>query len=614
MSTLDGAGKTYISSGLYYIASTIDGLAQPFAGYVSTSWLQSTVNGLGGIGYISTASVISTIAGYPNYLRPSTMASTVDGLGQLYISASYLFSTVAGLSSIYITSNQNASTVSNFTVLEQLAMISTVKNLASSNSMNYISTQTLQSTVVGLGQYYISSAQLQLSVGNYTQSIRIPLMQRMVANLAGTNTAGATYLSTDHFTSTVYGITSNVAAYLPQYVDSFGYVSSFTSTVGGLGLSYISSLSLQSTVAGVTSNDVVSMISTVDGLGSIGYISVDHIVSTVIQLSNIYDTQFPYSNMIYLSTPALTSTVDGLGTLGYISASELTSTYTSLSVINSIPSFENNFGYIVTQGLVSTVVGLGQIYISYSGLFSTLTNIGSNYIFLSTTATYPASSNSLASTIAGSIASSSNVNSNLQVSTLAGLGTSGYISSVSQTATALTTTVNSIKTNGYTRVAKAYPNGYVYYDGTNITASSKFYEELDTSICLVPIVSANSNTAVTIRTIGYGSNFIYGDGTYLTISSDRSLKENIQPLSSALARVTSLRGVEYKRIGESNDYIGCIAQEVEPVFPEVVTTHPDPLQLKAMKYEFLSAPLVESLKELIALHSTLKDAVAKRSV
>ena len=606
-STFDGLGGTYVSSGLYYIASTIDGLGQ--FGYVSTSWLQSTVDGLGKT-YISTPSLLSTISGNSNYVQTHMMRSTVDNLGQLYFSTASLVSTVSGLSNIYINSNNNASTVSAFGTLERTSLVSTVTHLANSDSMTYISSTSLQSTVRNLGQLYASSAQLQLSVGNYTQTIRVPLIQRMVESLAGSNTADATYLSSFNIQSTLTGITKVVASNLVPHVTTLGYVSSLTSTIAGLGnaiqsnTGYISSLSLQSTVFSLTINQAAPLVSTVVGLGvaigpNTGYISTVNLVSSVTGLSNIYATQFPYSNMIYLSTPAFRSTVNGLGTL-YISASQLTSTHTSLTTIASIPYFQSNFPFVTTTGMVSTVNGLGQTYISYSGLISTSSDLIATFI----------SPTQLTSSMTGSIVATSNANCNMVASTLRGLGSLGYVSGIAgQSPASLNSFVQA--NTAWTVVANAYTNGYLYYTGgINLASSSNFYEELTTSISRVPFSNGEQLNAVTIKTFGYGSNYIYGDGTYMTIASDRRLKDQIEPLTSTLSQVLSLRGVTYTKKGDSNAYLGCIAQEVEPVFPEVIITHPDPMQLKSMKYEFLLAPLVESVKELAALHSRVASASA----
>jgi hypothetical protein len=170
----------------------------------------------------------------------------------------------------------------------------------------------------------------------------------------------------------------------------------------------------------------------------------------------------------------------------------------------------------------------------------------------------------------------------------------------------------------YRPILNMYSNGYIYHAGaSNLGTLSNFYEGSNISIVDMPIsVTFSTIVTGTVRTIGYGSNYIFGDGTYLTISSDRTLKEDIQVLSPArsLEQVLSLRGVHYKKKGDTNPYIGCIAQEVEPVFPEVITIHPsiEPKELRSMKYEFLLAPLVQSVKELLYTHSTLKYFVQKK--
>ncbi|MBN2730066.1 MAG: tail fiber domain-containing protein [Bacteroidales bacterium] len=55
-------------------------------------------------------------------------------------------------------------------------------------------------------------------------------------------------------------------------------------------------------------------------------------------------------------------------------------------------------------------------------------------------------------------------------------------------------------------------------------------------------------------------------------TSDRRLKENIIPMNSVLGKVMQLEPVSYDFIGRKNSHtIGFIAQDVEPLFPEVVS-------------------------------------------
>ena len=82
-------------------------------------------------------------------------------------------------------------------------------------------------------------------------------------------------------------------------------------------------------------------------------------------------------------------------------------------------------------------------------------------------------------------------------------------------------------------------------------------------------------------------------------SSDKRLKDNIKPINSALDKVCKLGGYEFdwndkQDVYEGHD-IGVIAQEVEAVFPELVTDRNN--GFKAVKYEKLVPALIEAIKE-----------------
>jgi len=86
-------------------------------------------------------------------------------------------------------------------------------------------------------------------------------------------------------------------------------------------------------------------------------------------------------------------------------------------------------------------------------------------------------------------------------------------------------------------------------------------------------------------------------------SSDARLKQLISPIQGALQKILELRGVTYywkkkviqeKQLHDSRQ-IGLIAQEVEPILPEVVTT--DSNGMKSIAYSNLTAVLIEALKD-----------------
>tara|TARA_R100001082_G_scaffold64685_1_gene36419 strand:+ start:287 stop:1069 length:783 start_codon:yes stop_codon:yes gene_type:complete len=96
----------------------------------------------------------------------------------------------------------------------------------------------------------------------------------------------------------------------------------------------------------------------------------------------------------------------------------------------------------------------------------------------------------------------------------------------------------------------------------------------------------------------------------LSENSDVSLKENVVTIPNALSKVKQLRGVEFDRKGTGVHEIGCIAQEVQSVLPELVKprSYDDPLL--TLSYNRFSAVLIEAVKELTAKVETLETKVA----
>lgn len=89
----------------------------------------------------------------------------------------------------------------------------------------------------------------------------------------------------------------------------------------------------------------------------------------------------------------------------------------------------------------------------------------------------------------------------------------------------------------------------------------------------------------------------------VAVNSDVRFKKNIASLQHALNVVTSLEGVSYEwdresfpeRYFDDKKHLGFIAQEVEAVIPELVST--DTRGYKAVNYQKVSTLLVEAMKE-----------------
>jgi hypothetical protein len=85
--------------------------------------------------------------------------------------------------------------------------------------------------------------------------------------------------------------------------------------------------------------------------------------------------------------------------------------------------------------------------------------------------------------------------------------------------------------------------------------------------------------------------------------SDERLKTNIQPIISSLDILSQIGGYRFdwkpmEGIHENEGHdIGVIAQEIEKVLPEIVTTREN--GYKAVKYEKIVALLIETNKELL---------------
>jgi hypothetical protein len=106
--------------------------------------------------------------------------------------------------------------------------------------------------------------------------------------------------------------------------------------------------------------------------------------------------------------------------------------------------------------------------------------------------------------------------------------------------------------------------------------------------------------------LSWGGPFVAKSGDTMTgtltatgffYSSDARLKHDVQSLPDGLALIEKLRGVTFKWNKDDSDDVGLIAQEVEQVFPQLVSTNPQ-TGFKAVKYGNLVAPLIESTKQL----------------
>jgi hypothetical protein len=201
--------------------------------------------------------------------------------------------------------------------------------------------------------------------------------------------------------------------------------------------------------------------------------------------------------------------------------------------------------------------------------------------------------------------------------------------------------------NTFSSSANIFSNTNGIYIGGNSTTNSmlignggnsvNFYDA-DTGNLYNSIYYAASGTALANQSYNIGfktpgssasttTYVLYGDGTAVktgggswTAPSDSRLKDNVTPLTGALNKISSLNPVTYSwKIESSEPTVGFIAQEVQAVIPNAVTSHkPSEAESQFIKDKTftigwqndMTAYLVGAIKELKAELDAAKVEIA----
>jgi hypothetical protein len=106
-----------------------------------------------------------------------------------------------------------------------------------------------------------------------------------------------------------------------------------------------------------------------------------------------------------------------------------------------------------------------------------------------------------------------------------------------------------------------------------------------------------------------------GSSTSYVTSSDYRLKENIAPMTGALAKVSALKPVTYTWKSTGEDGQGFIAHELAEVVPQAVTGEKDALdkdgnpEYQGIDVSFLVATLTAAIQEQQAIITDLKSRI-----
>jgi hypothetical protein len=106
---------------------------------------------------------------------------------------------------------------------------------------------------------------------------------------------------------------------------------------------------------------------------------------------------------------------------------------------------------------------------------------------------------------------------------------------------------------------------------------------------------------------------LFNDGRLNTAglvnNSDKRLKKDITTIKSSLDKITQLRGVNFRWKENNRKDVGFIAQEVEKIFPELVSEGMN--NMKGVNYSGIIAPLVEAVKEQQEQIETQEERIQK---
>lgn len=146
---------------------------------------------------------------------------------------------------------------------------------------------------------------------------------------------------------------------------------------------------------------------------------------------------------------------------------------------------------------------------------------------------------------------------------------------------------------------------YLRGDGTwqVVSSGATLSDDTTTNATYYPtFATATSGAMTTAKVASTKLSFNPSTGqlnaTVFNSTSDRNAKDNIQPIVGALGIVNRINGYSFNWIGTSDKSYGYIAQEIEQVLPDVVST--DAEGRKSVNYDATIAILLEAIKELSA--------------
>ena len=147
----------------------------------------------------------------------------------------------------------------------------------------------------------------------------------------------------------------------------------------------------------------------------------------------------------------------------------------------------------------------------------------------------------------------------------------------------------------------------------NVANNINVTDDTSTNSTFYPVFANGTSGVVAERVSSTKLTFNPSSGlltsTDYNSSSDKRLKKTIKQIDGALEKVNKLKGVSFEWKESGTQALGLIAQDVEKIIPELVTT--DDNGFKGIRYNNIIAVLVEAIKEQQDQIKVLQDQVKK---
>jgi hypothetical protein len=267
-----------------------------------------------------------------------------------------------------------------------------------------------------------------------------------------------------------------------------------------------------------------------------------------------------------------------------------TSPYSKLEIVGAATSYSNSPSIVLTDNAGTTDSRrwlIGNVATDYGSL---------NFAVSSTNSDAPTNSK-MTITKAGNVGIGT-TSSSARLSVVNAVSTTATVMSIGTSNNGLNFIINS---NGAPEISSAAAVAPIYFS----QGSTR-----------VMTLSDNSNVGIGTTSPSYTlhvNGSVAGTSAYNNLS-DKRYKKDILPIQNALDKILALNGVTFNWDKEAtdmnlddNNHIGLLAQDVEEILPQAVTTGTDENKTKSVAYTDLVPVLIEAIKELKAEIEILKN-------